>query len=57
MSKTNKKPVKRIAGSGRIKFYDSLMEAAEDTKIDYSSISKCVNGKQKTAGGYQFKYI
>lgn len=54
---SNKKPVKRISGAGTIKFYDSVQEAADDTRISYSSVSKCVNKKQATAGGYSFTYI
>ena len=53
----NKKAVKRVAGSGAIKFYESVKEAADDSSISYSSVSKCLNKKQPTAGGYTFYYI
>lgn len=51
----NKKQVKRISGSGTVKFFDSVKEAAESSNISYSSVSKCINGKQDTAGGYIFR--
>lgn len=36
--------------------YNSLTEASEDTKIKMSCISDCCRGKQKTAGGFIWKY-
>jgi hypothetical protein len=33
------------------------MEVERKTKIGNSKISQCCNGKQKTAGGYIWKYI
>ena len=37
--------------------YESLSEAARQTKIDKSSISKCCRGKQKTAGGFHWEFV
>ena len=41
--------------------FDSIKEACEWLDIDYdishSNISKCCNGKQKTAYGYHWKYV
>ena len=36
--------------------FPSTMEAERVTGIDQSSISKCCNGKYKSAGGYMWKY-
>lgn len=51
----NKKTVIRISSIDSIKYYDSVKEAAEASGISYSSVSKCINGKQASAGGYEFK--
>lgn len=40
-----------------IAIYDSQREASEKTKICRSSITKCVNNKRKTAGGYKWQYF
>lgn len=39
------------------KTYLTAHEAGNDLKIDFSSICKCVKGKQKTAGGYHWKSV
>lgn len=36
--------------------YDSITEASNITRINYSNISHCCRGKQKTAGGYHWEY-
>lgn len=36
--------------------YNSVMEASRQIGCDNSSISKCCNGKRKTAGGFIWKY-
>lgn len=38
-----------------INTFESLKEAQEKTGIDYTSISRCIQGKRKTAGGYVWK--
>ncbi len=37
--------------------YKTTLSAAEDANVDVAGIRKCCNGKAKTAGGYQWKYI
>ena len=39
------------------KEFKSLTEAAKYTNIKICSISACVTGKQKTAGGYHWEYV
>ena len=56
MGESNKKSVIRISSAGTMKYFKSITEAAEKTETaSKSSISKCITGKQKTAGGYRFK--
>ena len=50
--KTSDKEV--VRGDGRV--YKSLTEAANDTGITKSAISKVVNGQRKTAGGYTWSF-
>lgn len=40
-----------------IKIYESISKAAEENDINRVSINGCVNGKQKTAGGFIWKKI
>ena len=42
--------------SNLVKEYPSIMQAYRETGLNNSSICKCCNGKQKTAGGYIWKY-
>lgn len=37
--------------------YDSCLEASQKTGISQGNISKCANGKTKTAGGYKWSYL
>lgn len=39
-----------------VKEYRTQREAAKETGISYTSISLCCTGKNKTAGGYKWKY-
>lgn len=50
----NKKPVFCIELN---KKFDSIQEAAQFINISDSTISHCLRGDQKTAGGYHWKYI
>jgi hypothetical protein len=34
--------------------YDGLREAARQTGAHFTSISQCINGSKKTAGGLRF---
>jgi hypothetical protein len=36
--------------------FDSGAEASRQAKVDASSISKCCKGKQKTSGGFKWRY-
>jgi molybdenum-dependent DNA-binding transcriptional regulator ModE len=40
----------------KIKEFNSQKDASKQLKICYHSISKCCLGKQKTVGGFIFKY-
>ena len=37
--------------------FGSLLEAATKLSVNYSKASMCANGKRKTAGGYEWKYV
>lgn len=37
--------------------YNSMIEAARQTKIPYASIWYCCNGRSKTAGGYSWRKV
>lgn len=51
----NRVKVIRESATGDIRYYDSVESAARATGISQSAVSKCINGHQKTAGGYKFK--
>ena len=38
------------------KAFESIKQAAEELGVHAQSISACLNGRQKTTGGYHFKY-
>ena len=40
-----------------IKIWDSLSDVTRELGIDTGSISKCCKGKQKSAGGYIWRYV
>ena len=46
-----------IATQNEIKRYASIAEAEKETNIIRTNIEKCCKGKNKTAGGYIFKFI
>ena len=55
--KSISKPVSQFTIEGEfIKTYPSIMVAGKQIGIDRNSITKCCNGKLKTAGGYIWKY-
>lgn len=39
------------------KIYDSMISASQELGVSQGSISKCCNGKRKSAGGYHFEYV
>lgn len=60
VKETRKKSVKKIIQFDKkgmlIAEFESVIKASKKTNIRYSSISKNASGKQKTAGGYIWKY-
>ena len=40
-----------------INVYDGVRLAEENTKINNTSICNCCKGKQKTAGGFVWRYV
>ena len=40
----------------KIKVFDSVAEASNELHVSYTGISKCCLEKQKTCGGFIFKY-
>lgn len=46
-----------IKSSEIIEVYESMTAAAEKNNINIGDISKCCNGKRKTAGGYKFQFV
>lgn len=56
-AKSCSKPVVKMDISGvEICSYGSIKEAAEDNGICASNITMCLKGKNKTCGGYKWKY-
>lgn len=54
----NRKPVMQLTrDGGRLKVFESTMVAARICCVSNQSISACANGKNKTAGGYKWKYL
>lgn len=53
---TSSKTVLQIKLKTVIKEYGGCNEAGRATGISAGHISRCCNGKEKTAGGYQWKY-
>lgn len=52
----NAKAVIRINWDGEEKYYESIADAARDNNIRKSGISGCLIGKNKTSGGYIWRY-
>lgn len=54
---SNEKPICQYNLQNKfIKKWNSLKEASNNLNISYTNISKCCNGKGKTAGGFIWKY-
>ncbi len=45
----------RILCENNSLIYESIKEAATALGLDPGAVSKCVNGKQRTTGGYSFR--
>ena len=56
MRKNNKKK-KAVMCVETGTIYESSCEAYRQTGIHSDSINKCCNGKQRTSGGYHWKFI
>lgn len=53
----NSKPVLQIALDGQVvKRFERLMDAAASTGTVASNISQCLNGKRRSAAGYQWRF-
>ena len=53
-AKERRVKVVRKSATGHIKYFSSVEAAASASGVSRSSVSKCLNGHQKTAGGYKF---
>ena len=52
------KPVQQLDKNGTIiATFDSIQQASDTTKIIHTSIGKAANGKQKTAGGFCWRFV
>lgn len=51
------KRVCAISKNNRRRYFSSLSECAKALSIDSGNMSKAINGKRKTAGGYRFEYV
>jgi hypothetical protein len=49
-------PVIKYYKGNLITVYKSLEEASKKNIVGIEDISKCINGKRKTAGGFEWKY-
>ena len=54
---TSKVPRKRIICLDTNTTYESLVAASKETGISTGSISHCLTGRTKTAGGYRWDYV
>ena len=54
--KRNKTITQYDSDGNIIKEYESQSQASRETNISQSDISSCCNGKQKTAGGFTWKF-
>lgn len=51
------KKVRQYSKDGEfIKEFDSCVEAAKETDVNYTSICNCSNGRRKSAGGFTWKF-
>lgn len=51
------KPVLQYTMAGEfVKRWEKALDATKELGIDQSTIGRCCKGKQKTAGGYIWKY-
>lgn len=55
-NKTKKKVIQYDLKGNLLNEYESLNEAELKTNVKYQHISSCCRGKQKTAGGFKWRY-
>lgn len=51
-----KKVIQYDIHGNKVKEYDSIADAVKETNINKTSIGKCCNGRQRTAGKYIWKF-
>lgn len=56
MSEAKFKPVEQLSNGKVIAMFNSLKEAEEKTGVGYPGISACCHGRQKTSGGYAWRF-
>lgn len=54
-----RKPIKSISKDGEIKYFNSIIEAANELKINHGNISSCLAGYygRKSCKGYKFEFV
>lgn len=57
LNNTRKKIKGTHVGTNEVLFFESSREADRVLKIGYKNISACLNGKQNTAGGYEWEFL
>lgn len=57
IQKARKAKFKRVMNLETKEVFDSVMEAAAKYNIVRTSITSCLNGRSKTAGGYHWKFV
>jgi len=56
VNKSNIKQIYQIDRTGKVKVFNSLVEAGKQTKVAFKGISAVCHGKQKTAGGFIWRF-
>lgn len=51
------KKIRQIKNNKIIKIFSSIKKASEHVGVHYSSISKCLRGRNTTSGGYHWEYL
>lgn len=47
----------RVDGSGEARYFNSITDSAQQLRVSKTSISHCINGRQKSAGGWVFEEV
>jgi len=57
-AKNRQRPVKQYSKERKyLQTFDSIKEAAQKVGVNSTTIVGALTGKQKTAGGYRWKYV